>query len=278
MPPAEALASLAVLGTFCTALAFVLFTALVGEVGPGRATVITYVAPLVALALGAVALHERPGAGGIVGLILIVAGSSLATRAPRSPDRETIEYYERTARQYATEISPTPPVPRADALRRLVACLPSGASVLEVGSGTGRDADYMETLGAHVRRTDVARAFIDLQAERGKQAELLDLLTDELGGRYHAVLAMCVLIHVDRARADAVLHKVAAALLPNGAFLVSVREGASEQADARHITYWRRDEFAARLTEAGLHVEWDSRDVDSADETWLTFLARRSTR
>lgn len=191
-------------------------------------------------------------------------------------DRETIEYYERTARQYATEISPTPPAPRADALQRLIAYLPSGATVLEVGSGTGRDADYLEALGAHVRRTDVANAFIELQAERGKHAELLDLLTDELGGPYNAVLAMCVLIHVDRARTHAVLHKVAAALRPQGAFLVSVREGAGEHADACHMTYWRRDEFAARLADAGLRVEWDSRDVDSADETWLTFLARRS--
>ena len=84
MPSTEALASLAVLGIFCTALAFVLFTALVGEVGPGRATVITYVAPLVAVTLGVAALDERPGAGAIIGLALIAAGSSLATRAPGS--------------------------------------------------------------------------------------------------------------------------------------------------------------------------------------------------
>lgn len=82
MPPIEAFASLAVLGVFCTALAFVLFMALVGEVGPGRATVITYVAPLVALTLGVAALDERPGAGAVIGLALIVAGSSLATRPP----------------------------------------------------------------------------------------------------------------------------------------------------------------------------------------------------
>jgi len=191
-------------------------------------------------------------------------------------DHDTIDYYERTARQYATEISPTPPAPRAEALRRLIAYLPSGATVLEVGSGTGRDADYVEALGARVRRTDAAVAFIELQAERGKHAELLDLLTDELGGPHSAVLAMCVLIHVDRARTDAVLHKVATALRSHGAFLVSVREGAGEHADACHMTYWRRDEFTARLANAGFRVDWDSRDIDSADETWLTFLARRS--
>jgi hypothetical protein len=89
---------------------------------------------------------------------------------------------------------------------------------------------------------------------------------------------MCVLIHVDRARTDAVLHKVASALRPHGAFLVSVREGEGEQEGACHMNHWPGDEFAARLAMAGLQVEWDSRDVDSAGETWLTFLARPSRK
>ncbi len=83
-PPAgpvsgEAIASLIALGVLCTATAFVLFGALVIEVGPGRALVITYVAPVVAVALGVVALGERPGAGAIAGLLLIIAGSWLST-------------------------------------------------------------------------------------------------------------------------------------------------------------------------------------------------------
>lgn len=83
--PAEAIASIIVLAVFCTALAFVLFGALVAEVGPSRASVITYVAPVVALALGVVALDERLGVGAIVGFVLILAGSYFATSSePRS--------------------------------------------------------------------------------------------------------------------------------------------------------------------------------------------------
>jgi len=76
---AEAIWSLIALGVLCTAAAFVLFAALVIEVGPGRALVITYVAPVVAVALGVAALGERPGAGAIAGLLLIIAGSWLST-------------------------------------------------------------------------------------------------------------------------------------------------------------------------------------------------------
>jgi drug/metabolite transporter (DMT)-like permease len=76
---AEAIASLVVLGVLCTALAFVLFVILNNEVGPSRSSVITYVAPAVAVALGVAVLGERPGAGAIAGLLLIIAGSWLST-------------------------------------------------------------------------------------------------------------------------------------------------------------------------------------------------------
>jgi drug/metabolite transporter (DMT)-like permease len=79
VPSTSALVSLAVLGLFCTAAAFVFYGALVAEAGPGRALVITYVAPVVALALGVAVLGEHVGTGAVVGLLLILAGSWLST-------------------------------------------------------------------------------------------------------------------------------------------------------------------------------------------------------
>jgi drug/metabolite transporter (DMT)-like permease len=79
-PSGGALASVAVLGLLCTALALVLMAVLVSEAGPGRALVITYVNPVIAVALGVIFLGEEPGAGAIFGLTAILAGSWLATR------------------------------------------------------------------------------------------------------------------------------------------------------------------------------------------------------
>ena len=78
-PPTEAIASIVVLGLVCSAAAFLLFFRLIVEVGPGRATVITYVNPVVALALGVAVLGESVTAGAVAGLLLILAGSWLAT-------------------------------------------------------------------------------------------------------------------------------------------------------------------------------------------------------
>lgn len=78
-PSAEASASIVVLGLVCTAVAFLLFFRLITEVGPSRASIITYVNPVVALALGVAVLGESITAGTVVGLLLILAGSWLAT-------------------------------------------------------------------------------------------------------------------------------------------------------------------------------------------------------
>jgi drug/metabolite transporter (DMT)-like permease len=84
-PTATAWASIVVLGLLCTALAFLVYSFLVAEVGPGRAIVITYVAPVVALALGVAVLDERPGPGALVGLLLILAGSWISTDGRMPP-------------------------------------------------------------------------------------------------------------------------------------------------------------------------------------------------
>jgi drug/metabolite transporter (DMT)-like permease len=78
-PSAGALGSVVVLGLVCTAVAFVLMAMLIKEIGPGRAVVITYVNPIIAVALGVTLLGEQPGAGAIAGLLLILAGSWLST-------------------------------------------------------------------------------------------------------------------------------------------------------------------------------------------------------
>src|SRR5580693_8187210 len=80
VPSPEVLASLAALGAVCTAAAFLIFFRLIAEVGPARATVITYVNPAVAVALGVLVLGEHLTAAIGVSFVLILGGSVLATR------------------------------------------------------------------------------------------------------------------------------------------------------------------------------------------------------
>jgi drug/metabolite transporter (DMT)-like permease len=83
-PGQDVLASIVILAVVCTAAAFLVFAALIREVGPVRATVITYVNPVVAAVLGVLILDETLTPPMLVGFALAIAGSTLATRdAPR---------------------------------------------------------------------------------------------------------------------------------------------------------------------------------------------------
>jgi len=72
--------SVIALGVVCTALAFVVFFALIADIGPSRATVFTYVNPAVAVLLGVLLLDEPFTSGIAVGFPLILVGSVLAAR------------------------------------------------------------------------------------------------------------------------------------------------------------------------------------------------------
>ena len=86
-PSFDAAGSIAVLGVFCTGAAFLCFYALLGEVGAGRAAVVTYVAPIVAVAAGVAVLNEEVTAGMIGGMVLILGGSWVATGGAGAAER-----------------------------------------------------------------------------------------------------------------------------------------------------------------------------------------------
>jgi drug/metabolite transporter (DMT)-like permease len=108
---AEAAAALVILGVLCTAAAFVLYASLIAEVGAGRALVITYINPVVAVALGVAILGERPGAGAIAGLLLILAGSWLSTDGRLPPGPTAVVTRLRAGRRArGVEVSSTGPI------------------------------------------------------------------------------------------------------------------------------------------------------------------------
>jgi drug/metabolite transporter (DMT)-like permease len=89
LPSANAIISIAVLGIVCTAVAMLLMFYLVRHAGASRATVITYINPVVATLLGVWVLDEHLGIGGYVAFGLILLGSWLATRGKVAPAAAT---------------------------------------------------------------------------------------------------------------------------------------------------------------------------------------------
>jgi drug/metabolite transporter (DMT)-like permease len=80
LPPATTIWAVLGLAVICTGIAFIVFFALIDEIGPARATLITFVNPAVAVALGAIVLDEQITAATVGGFVLVLTGCFLATR------------------------------------------------------------------------------------------------------------------------------------------------------------------------------------------------------
>jgi drug/metabolite transporter (DMT)-like permease len=97
LPSAKVTWSVIALGVICTAAAFMLLFALVSEVGPVRATTITYLNPAVAVVAGALVLGEQVTVWTIVGFALVVTGSYLVNRGGRPAAAADLELVDETA-------------------------------------------------------------------------------------------------------------------------------------------------------------------------------------
>ncbi len=91
LPPATTVWAVLGLAVVCTGIAFVVFFALIDEIGPARATLITFVNPAVAVGLGAIVLDETITAATIGGFVLVLTGCFLATRPGASTVEEVAE-------------------------------------------------------------------------------------------------------------------------------------------------------------------------------------------
>ena len=98
-PELQTVGAIVALGAGGTGIAFAIFYTLIADVGPGRASLVAYIAPGFAVLYGVWLLSEPLTLGAIVGLALILAGSWIAAEG-RLPGRAR-----------ATTIAPLEPPP-----------------------------------------------------------------------------------------------------------------------------------------------------------------------
>ncbi len=200
--------------------------------------------------------------------------------------RVTVASYDADAAAYAAG---QPPVSEdlTAAIEGFAGLLANGARVLEVGSGTGRDAALLEERGLSVRRTDITPAFVRLLRDAGHEATVLDPLVDDLAdpghdAPYDGVWASASLLHVRREDLPAVLRNLASVTSDGGVLHLAVKEGDGARFSVhgnipgpRHFTFWREEGLRTVLAAAGWDVRSLARSVGQRGETWLDVTALR---
>ncbi len=106
-------------------------------------------------------------------------------------------------------------------------------SIIEVGSGSGENADFLETKGFQIERTDAAEKFVELQKTKGSNAQVFNVLKNEFKQCYGMIILPCILNEIPQKHWKPVLEKVKNYLVKNdGALALSLRyspTGSSEE-------------------------------------------------
>jgi SAM-dependent methyltransferase len=190
----------------------------------------------------------------------------------------TLATYEQAAERFRASLPTTANERLLEIFALLGTHLDNGATVLELGSGTGRDALELEGLGFRVRRTDGAASFVEMMRADGQQADRLNALTDDFGGPYDLVFADAVFLHFDRDQLATVLRKASKAA---GLLAFSIREGEGDEWSyrhldlPRHITKWEEPALRQLLATCG----WTPLTVLRGQTPvggWLYVLAQRT--
>lgn len=156
-------------------------------------------------------------------------------------------------------------------LEQVVALVPPGARVLEIGSGTGRDAGWLESRGLVVQCTDGCPEFVEALRSTGRDAHVLNVLEDPIPRGFDVVWASAVLLHLEAADLPGVLTRIAGAA-PLLAFTVKVGEG-SEWSTAktglpRFFQFWQEDSMRDVLAGTPWRIELLEQRPGRYDE-WL---------
>lgn len=172
-------------------------------------------------------------------------------------NEQTLEAYSKDVATYAASIRSQVDRDLSDWITRSTLGLPPSAAILEIGSGTGKDADYIESLGYHVRRTDGSQGFVDYLRSQNEQADLLNILSDPIEGVYDMVFADAVFLHFTEQEFMAAARKVFAATKGDGRFALSLKRGTGEQTETkkfdmpRYFKFWEPEAVTAALQQVG---------------------------
>ena len=199
--------------------------------------------------------------------------------------KETRRFYERFAVEYASSIPHDVTGAMKEWLDVFVAGIERSERVFEIGSGTGRDAAYLESLGYDVQRSEIAEPFLKSFREQGVEALRFDVLTDPFPASQRAVFANSVFCHMTARQLGRALKNVHDALEPGGRLAFNtkadeVRWGATVRnarlPGYRYFSHWPPSLIRSEVENMGFDVLWWSEKPAILRPTpWVNLVVRK---
>lgn len=182
-------------------------------------------------------------------------------------DEETVEFWTRFPRSFIDSFSAK-----------------SGVSVLDIGSGPGRDALIFQTAGKVLTCLDASQAMINICKARGLNALLGDfnhLPFDDAS--FDGAWAYTSLLHVPKAEIDQPLREIHRILKPNRILGIGMIEGdwegyreSSGVSLPRWFSYYQKDELVNIIARHGFSLI-HSETFKPGTKTYLNLIFRKRT-
>ena len=172
-------------------------------------------------------------------------------------DRETLSVYTEAAALYADGHADTRDIEQQNDIAALLADVPAGGHILDLGCGPGQWAVQFRDLGYRVTARDATPAMAELALEKyGLKVEVQTFDAFDDIARFHAIWANFSLLHAPKADFPGHLARLHRALTPNGALHLGMKLGTGEARDSlgRFYSYYQEDELVQLVTEAGFTV------------------------
>lgn len=197
-------------------------------------------------------------------------------------NKQTLQAYEQHVQEYVDGTPQEVSGGVKDWIDRMLDGLPKDASIIEIGSAFGRDAQYIEEQGYAVERTDATHGFVELLEQKGYTARDFNLITDSFEKQYDIVFADAVLLHFTRQELELSLSKVHNALVENGRFVFSLKQGEGEvwtedKLNApRFFCYWTEPQIREVLERTGFGgIEVTNSEFGNNNPKWLHIIASK---
>lgn len=212
--------------------------------------------------------------------------SKLYQFAVGDPNKITLETYNRRVWEYIDN-TPQTYQPHHDFMLNWIdnalSFLPKNSSVLEIGSATPRDAQYIRSKGHRVQCSDAALAFVEYLRKKGEDAQLINLLEDPIDSSYDMIFANSVVSHFTKVDFKFALKKIQKTLRPGKIFAFTIRQGEGSRwvvekiHGKRFVSYWQIDELKSIIEECGMNILYlqDSLPGDLPSHEWIGIVAQK---
>ncbi len=165
-----------------------------------------------------------------------------------------------------------------DQMAKFHELLPNG-KVLEVGSGAGKDAAALISLGYDYTGTDASEGLLKIAQRRNPGAKFERMAVNDLEfpeGEFDGFWTSATLLHIPKSGIDGSLERIKRVVKPGGIGFISVKQGGGEKEDeetGRWFAFYTKDEFSDILGRNGYEI-LESETRVTEEDTWLVFYVK----